>query len=166
MKKSLLILLIVFPLSLSAQTDRELLLELVKQHAETNKQIAETNKQIAEVYKQQAITSTKVDGFEKAVSIRFDDANKRIDILVYTALGIGGVLFAGIFGLIGVIFWDRRATAKPFETKTLALKKEINLLKERETKLEERETRLEEKQLKNESILKKLIEKYPDLAGV
>ena len=64
MKKIFLILLIVFPLSLLAQTDRELLLELVKQHAETNKQIAE-------LAKQQAITSTKVDGFEKVQTCSF-----------------------------------------------------------------------------------------------
>ena len=121
-----------------AQTDRELLLELVKQQTETNKQIAETNKQVA-------IIATKLDGLEKSVDKRFDAVDKRFDMLFYTMLA----LLAGIFGLVGFVFWDRRTAIRPIEDET---KKEIELLKARETK--------------TENILKKILEKFPDLANL
>ena len=154
-----MLMLIRIPFSTYAQTDRELLLELVKQQTETNKQVA--------------IIATRLEGLEKSVdkrfdavdkrfedvNKRFDDANKRFDMQFYLMLG----MLAGIFGLIGAIFWDRRSTLKPIEISNAELVNEIALLKERETKLE---ARLEEKQLKDDSIFKKLLEKFPDLANL
>ena len=110
-----------------AQTDREMLLEI-------SKQVAEISKQQAELSKQQAVTATKVDNLEK----RFDASDKRMDMLFSLMIGSSSILFAGIFGLIGVIFWDRKTTAQPFEAKTDKLKAEIDLLKERELKHEEK----------------------------
>ena len=144
MKKILLILLILLPFGVYAQTDREILLELVKQQTETNKQITE-------LAKQQAITATKVDGMDK----RFDSVDKRIDMQSNLMMG----MMAFVAALVGAIIWDRRAANSPLETKTKDLKlenevlaKEINLLKERETK--------------SENLLKKLLEKFPDLANL
>ena len=59
MRKLLIILYLLVPFSIYAQTDREMLVEIVKQQAETNKQITELTKQ-------QAITATKLDSFEKS----------------------------------------------------------------------------------------------------
>ncbi len=118
MKKLLVILFLVIPFGLSAQTDRELLLELAKQQAkqgeqiaELVKQMAENNKQMTELAKQQAIISTKVDGLEK----RFDTQNNLI-----------GGMIAFVAVLVGVLIWDRRAANAPLvsaiESKTAALK--------------------------------------------
>ncbi len=110
--------------------------KLTEQVAETNKQILETNKLVAELAKQQAITATKLDGFEKSVE-------KRFDILFYVIIGGISALFVAIFGLVALILWDRRATLKPFETKTNDLQKEVNLLKEKELKHLEKEMKME-----------------------
>lgn len=139
MKKILIILLFLMPLGLFAQTDRELLLELVKQGAETNKQIAETNKQVAELAKQGAVNTAEIKGLDK-----------RLDILLYAIVGIGSTLFVSIMSLVGAIFWDRRAMLKPFETKVGELEKDVISLKERETK--------------SENFIKRVVEKFPDLA--
>ena len=115
-----------------AQTDRELLLEVVKQQAKLAEQQIETNKLVTELAKQQAITATKVEGLEKSVEKRLDMQSSFIMIV----MGLLAVL-------IGAIFWDRRSTLKPFEAKTdelklenLELKKEIAIIKEKELKLE------------------------------
>ena len=156
--KNLIVLLITLIMSVSwvfAQnpilTDREILMEISRQQArqgeqiaELVKQMAENNKQITELTKQTAINSTDI----KAI-------DKRFDILFYLMLG----MLAGIFGLIGTIFWDRRAANAQLEAKTAALEvknleftKEIDALKERETKLENN--------------FKKILEKFPDLANL
>ncbi len=155
MKNILIIVFLLIPFGSYAQTDRELLLELVKQQAETNKQITE-------LVKQQAITATKVDGIDK----RFDSMEKRTDTLeksidkrfeMQSNMMIGiisllGALIVSILGFIGYILWDRKEALKPVEATTADLKKEIDLLKERETK--------------SENMIRKLLEKHPDLAGL
>ncbi len=145
MKNILIIVLMLISLGAYAQTDRELLLELVRQQTETNKQIAETNKQVAVIATKVDGLDKRIDSLEKAVDKRFDDVNKRFDILFYIMLA----LLAGIFGLVGFVFWDRRTLIRPIEDET---KKEIELLKARETK--------------TENILKKILEKFPDLANL
>ncbi len=145
MKNILIIVLMFISFGAYAQTDRELLLELVRQQTETNKQIAETNKQVAVIATKVDGLDKRIDSLEKAVDKRFDDINKRFDILFYIML----TLLAGIFGLVGFVFWDRRTLIRPIEDET---KKEIELLKARETK--------------TENILKKILEKFPDLANL
>ena len=129
-------------------TDREILLDIAKQQLELSKQQAITNAKldklsevVAELAKQQAITATKVDSLEKSVDKRFDTQTSYM-------LGLIGLIAV----LIGTIFWDRRTALKPFEIKVIELEKEIVSLKERETK--------------SENLLKKILEKYPDLAGL
>ncbi len=148
MKNILIIVFLLIPFGTYAQTDRELLLELVKQQTELSKQ--------------QAITTTKVDGIDK----RFDSMDKRIDTLeksidkrfemqsnfMIGIMSLLGGLIAAILGFIGYILWDRKEALKPVEATTAELKKEIDLLKERETK--------------SENFIKKLLEKHPDLAGL
>lgn len=136
MKKILIMLCLVISFGAYAQTDRELLLEVVKQQAKLAEQQIETNKLVTELAKQQAITATKVDSLEKSVE-------KRFDILFYVIVGGISTLFLAIFGLVALIMWDRRATLKPFETTTAELQKEVNLLKEKELKHLEKEMKME-----------------------
>ncbi len=100
------------------QSEREILLEIVKQQTKLSEQ--------------QAITSTKVDSLEKSVKERLDlQANFMIALMAFI-----GVLTAGMFSFIGFILWDRKTTNAPIKTKVTALQKEVKELKERETKME------------------------------
>jgi cell division protein FtsB len=146
MKKTLVILLLLLSFASFGQTDRELLLELVKQQTKLSEQITETNKQIAENSKQIAITNTKVDGLQKQMDVRFEGVDKQLNTLLYVIVAMIGLLAI----LIGVIVWDRRAANAPLESKIATLEKEIAALKERETILE--------------TNFKKVVEKFPDLA--
>ena len=101
---------------LVAQTDREILLEVAKQQAITNakveklsEQMVEITKQQAETNKQVAVTNVEVKSLEKAIDRRFEDAGKRVDVLLYVMIAI----LSGMFGLMALIVWDRRAVAKP-----------------------------------------------------
>ncbi len=116
---------------------------LAEQVAETNKQILETNKLVAELAKQQTVTATKVESLEKSVKERLDmQGNFMIAILAFI-----GVLTAGMFSFIGFVLWDRKTANQPliaaFETTTAELKKEVNLLKEKELKHLEKEMKME-----------------------
>ncbi len=139
MRKILLLLALIFvfvlpSVPLLAQVEKELLLEVLKQQTITNAKVDKLSEQVAEVSKQTALTNIEVKSLEKAIDKRFEDAGKRVDILLYIMIAI----LTGIFGLMALIVWDRRAVAKPFEDKTEELKKEIALLKEKEQKFEEK----------------------------
>ena len=101
----LFFLLLLLPiLSVFAQTDRELLLEVVKQQAVTNSKVDKLAEQLIELSKQQAVMAGKSEVFEKAIDKRFEDADKRVAMIFYTMLAV----LAGIFELIGFIIWDRQ----------------------------------------------------------
>lgn len=143
MKKLFLITLFFLSLlpNLVAQTERELLLEVIKQQAVTNVKVdkladqqIELSKQLIELSKQQAVMIGKSEVFEKAIDKRFDDANKRMEMIFNTMLA----MLAGIFGLIGFVIWDRQVSIKPILDKNKDLVKEIAELKERELKFEEK----------------------------
>ena len=115
-------------------------------------QQAETNKQITELAKQQAVASAKFETKFEAIDKRFDDANRRMDMLFYMMMA----LLTGIFGLIGFVVWDRYVSIKPVLDENATLKKEIE-------QLTQRELRHEEAVAKN---FKKILDKFPDLAGL
>ena len=160
--KKLFLIAILFVISLLgsptksfAQTDRELLLELIKQQTELSKQVAE-------ISKQQAVTNSKVESLEKSM-------DKRFEAQINYLLGMLGFIAV----LIGSLVWDRRAANTPLETKTndlkienLELKREINLLKEKELKHEEKELKLEKRLLKNENNFKRIAEIDPRFANI
>ena len=155
MKTEILILLftlisitIMLPVPVEAQTDRELLLKLVEQQAKLSEQHNTTNAKIDAMQKQMDVR------FE-AVDKRFEAADKRIDILLYVMLS----LLAGIFVLVGMVFWDRMTFAKPFE-------KVADIIKEENKELKAQIIILEEKQRKHESIFKKLAETQPSILGM
>ena len=147
MRKIFLIFALFISFSLSAQTDREILLKL-------SDKIDKIAEQQAELSKQQAVTNAELKALEKGidkrfegVDKRFDDANKRVDILLYVMIAI----LTGTFGLIGFVIWDRQTSIKPIVEDAKALSKEIALIKEKELKLEKRLT-------KNENNIKKIAE--------
>ena len=115
-----------------APTDREILLEIVKQQTK----LAEKVERLSE---QQAVTATKVDGLEKSMDKRFDDVGKRFDIISNFMIGIIaliGVLIAAMFSFIGFILWDRKTANVPIKTKVNTLQKEVKELKAKELKME------------------------------
>ena len=163
MKNILLIMLflgiLLISTNLSAQDKMDKLSDKIDKLAEqmATQQI-ETSKQITELAKQQAITATKVDSIDK----RFDSLDKRLDgidkrIDMQSNLTLGMMAFLAV--LIGVLIWDRRAANAPLEKKTEKLKEEVDILKQQELKHQEKE-------LKNEALLKKILDKFPDLAGL
>ena len=143
MKKIILHLALTFMFllpynTLVAQTDRDILLEIVKQQNKLSDQQTKLSEQQAKLSEQQAVSTARFEA-------KFDGVQKQLDFLYYTMIAI----MTGIFGLFALIVWDRRTVAKPFETKTEEMQKEITSLKERELKLEKR-------QLKSESNFKKI----------
>ena len=150
----ILILFIIIPLCTYAQTEREILLEIVKQQA-TN------NAKIDAMQKQMDVRFDAVDKRFEAVDKRFDDANKRVDILLYVMMGILG----GLFGVIGFIVWDRQISMKPLLQENKDLAKEVKELKESQAREAKELRELKKEQIKTMNILKKIIEIEPRFAG-
>ena len=82
----------------------------------------------------------RMDGLEK----RMDGLDKRMDGLVNIILGGFGVVFAGIFALIGFVLWDRRTALAPairknqeLEERGLRLEKALREYAQKEPKLAE-----------------------------
>jgi hypothetical protein len=69
---------------------------------------------------------------ENVNNVRFEEVNKRIDILLYVMIAI----LTGVFGLIGFVVWDRQVSLKPIKEDSKEVKREIELLKEKEQKIE------------------------------
>ena len=86
---------------LYAQSDREILLELAKQQAEFFKQQAVTNAKIDKLYEQQIATTLEVRG----INVDIKALQKQTEMIFSLIM----VILAGIFGLIVIVFWDRRA---------------------------------------------------------
>ena len=76
------------------------------------------------------------------------------------------IILAGIFGFVGMIFWDNHTIIRPIEAQFSTIKSRNEILFKEIALIKERQAKLEEKQLKNESIFKKIFEKFPDLAGL
>jgi len=61
------------------------------------------------------------------VNTRFDDVNTRFDDLFSLILGGFGILFAGIFGLIGYIIWDRNHALEKIKKEVITINKNERL---------------------------------------
>ena len=103
---------------------------------------------------QQIATTLEIKG----ISTEMKGVQENIKTLYTLILGT----LAGVFGMVAMVFWDRRASISPIEAKANTLKlenevlaKELALLKEKEAKSEER----------HNIIFRKIFEKFPDLAG-
>ncbi len=154
MKKILLIILlnICFCAVLPAQDKID---RLIEQQAITNAKLDKLTEQVIELTKQQAVTVAKVDSLEKSVEKRFDmQGNFMVSIM-----SVMGAVLVAVLGFIGFVLWDRSTALKPIEGTTAELKREVDILKQKDLKHEEKEQ-------KAEKFFKKLIEKYPDLANI
>ena len=99
-------------------TDREIvekLTRLEEGQKALGQRIDDTNRRLEEGY--------------KALGQRIDDTNRRIDELRQTLLRGLGVMFAGMFALVGFVIWDRRSALAPAV-------RQMEGLREREEKLE------------------------------
>ncbi|MBI3815709.1 MAG: hypothetical protein HY279_14735 [Nitrospinae bacterium] len=134
MRKGIIIItgIIVYLFSISANaaaievapriTDREIIEKLTRLEEGQNKlqqQIADTNRRIDELK----------DFTGKQIADLKDSTNKQIGDLKDFMLWGFGILFAGMFTLVGFVLWDRRTALSP------AIKKNKEL-EERDDKLE------------------------------
>ena len=160
MKKLLFILFIIIPLSAFAQTEREILLEIVKQQATNNAKIDAMQKQMDTRFdamqKQMDIRSEATQKqMDTRLDTRFDASDKRIDILFFMTLGV----LAGVFGLISFVVWDRQVSIKPILKQNEEITKEMEELKEKvKTTIGNQE--------KITTILKRIIEIEPRFTGL
>ena len=74
-------------------------------------------------------TNRRLDDINRALSQRLDDTNRRIEELREYLLWGFGVMFAGMFTLVGFVLWDRRTALAPAVRRT-------EELQERERRLE------------------------------
>ena len=89
---------------------------------DTNRRIDDTNRRIDD-------TNRRIEDNNRSLSQRFDDTNRRIDELREYLLWGFGVMFAGMFALVGFVLWDRRTALAPAVRRT-------EELQERERRLE------------------------------
>jgi DNA repair exonuclease SbcCD ATPase subunit len=102
-----------------------------------NQRIDDTNRRLEEGLK---ALNQRVEEGAKALNLRIDDTNRRIDELKQdlgqridelrqTLLWGLGVMFAGMFALVGLVIWDSRSALAPAV-------RQMEGLREREEKLE------------------------------
>jgi len=135
MKKLFFILLVwcvCFSSFSQSETEKAILSEIKeirKENQEIKIQIQElrleNEKRFGEIEK-------RLFSLENVSNIRFEETNKRIDILLYVMIAI----LTSMFGLIGFVVWDRQVSLKPIKEDSKEVKREIELLKEKEQKIE------------------------------
>lgn len=107
-------------------------------------QMSLTNKEILERLHTLDLSIARLEEGQKNLIMRMDGLDKRMDGLVNITLGGFGVVFAGIFTLIGFVLWDRRTALAPairknkeLEERELRLEKALREYAQREPKLAE-----------------------------
>jgi len=135
MKKLVLVILCFF-LFYSAfsqnETEKLILQELRQEMKEMRKEQQEFKLQTE---KRLTAIESRFDGINQrfeSINQRFEEVNKRIDILLYVMIAI----LTGIFGLIGFVVWDRQVSLRPIKDEAKEVKRDIEMLKEKEQKLE------------------------------
>ena len=135
MKKLVLVILCFF-LFYSAfsqnETEKLILQELRQEMKEMRKEQQEFKLQTE---KRLTAIESRFEGINQrfeSISQRFEEVNKRIDILLYVMIAI----LTGIFGLIGFVVWDRQVSLRPIKDEAKEVKRDIEMLKEKEQKLE------------------------------
>jgi hypothetical protein len=135
MKKLVLVILCFF-LFYSAfsqnETEKLILQELRQEMKEMRKEQQEFKLQTE---KRLTAIESRFEGINQrfeSINQRFEEVNKRIDILLYVMIAI----LTGIFGLIGFVVWDRQVSLRPIKDEAKEVKRDIEMLKEKEQKLE------------------------------
>jgi len=128
----LLVWCVCFSAFSQSETEKAILSEIKeirKENQEIKIQIQElrleNEKRFGEIEK-------RLFSLENVSNIRFEETNKRIDILLYVMIAI----LTGIFGLIGFVVWDRQVSLRPIKEESKEVKREVELLKDKEQKIE------------------------------
>jgi len=85
---------------------RQELQHVDKRFDDMNKRIDDVNNRINDMNK-------RIDDMNNSINDRIDDVNNRINNMTNLMLWGFGVLFAGMFALVGFIIWDRRTALAP-----------------------------------------------------
>jgi hypothetical protein len=117
-----MILCLMLPIGLFAQTDRELLLKITEQQDVMNAKIDGLQKQM----------DVRFEAVQKQSDVRFEAVDERIDILLYIMLAILG----GIFELIGFVVWDRQVSIKPILEENKEIEEDIEKMKRKQERME------------------------------
>jgi len=128
----LLVWCVCFSAFSQSETEKAILSEIKeirKENQEIKIQIQElrleNEKRFGEIEK-------RLFSLENVSNIRFEETNKRIDILLYVMIAI----LTSIFGLIGFVVWDRQVSLRPIKEESKEVKREVELLKDKEQKIE------------------------------
>jgi len=84
--------------------------DMNKRFDDMNNRINDMSKRIDEVNNS---INSRIDDMNKSINDRIDDVNNRIDDMSSIMLWGFGILFAGMFALVGFIIWDRRSALAP-----------------------------------------------------
>jgi hypothetical protein len=142
-KLSLSFILLVWCVCFSAfsqsETEKAILSEIKEMRKELQEFKLQTEKRFGEIEKKLITIETRTETrFEsvnqrfESVNQRFEEVNKRIDILLYVMIAI----LTSIFGLIGFVVWDRQVSLRPIKEESKEVKREVELLKDKEQKIE------------------------------
>ena len=108
------------------------------------RQMSLTDKEILERLHILNLSIARLEEGQNNLITRMDGLDKRMDGLANIILGGFGVVFAGIFALIGFVLWDRRTALAPairknqeLEERELRLEKALREYAQREPKLAE-----------------------------
>jgi len=135
MKKLSFILLVwcvCFSAFSQSETEKAILSEIKEMRKELQEFKLQTEKRFGEIEKKLITIETRTEARFEAVNQRFEETNKRIDILLYVMIAI----LTGIFGLIGFVVWDRQVSLRPIKEESKEVKREVELLKDKEQKIE------------------------------
>jgi len=134
--KKISFILVSFIASFSAfsqsETEKAILSEIKEMRKEYQEFKLQTEKRFGEIEKKLTAIETRTEVRFEAVNQRFEETNKRIDILLYVMIAI----LTGIFGLIGFVVWDRQVSLRPIKEESKEVKREVELLKDKEQKIE------------------------------
>lgn len=126
---------------------------------------AEENKELSLSERMMRLEIKVEEGFKSVnqrfedINQRFEDINRRIDSLTNIMLGGFGVIFAGIFTLIGFVIWDRRSVVTPVARELKEVVKQEELMAREIKEVVKREKLITE-------TLKRYAQKEPMMAEV
>ena len=102
--------------------------EIMRQELQhVDKRFDDMNKRFDDVNKRIDDMNNRINDMNNSINERINDVNNRIDNMTNLLLWGFGVLFAGMFALVGFIIWDRRTALAP----TIRKNKELEGRQER-----------------------------------
>ena len=124
---------------------RQELQHVDKQFEDINKRFDDMNKRLDDMNNRINDMNNRISEVNNSINDRIDDVNNRIDDMSNLILWGFGIIFVGMFALLGFVIWDRRTALAP------AIRKN--------KELEERQERIEK-------VLKEFAIEEPKLAEI